>query len=288
MSWLDRIVPQVNGFWHGRSAPGWVEPLRRLYDHELVIVSEGHCKITVQNRTVDCAAGTFLIVPPDKLHVTEADPRQSVYRYCIHFDWIYRPAYPPRGYPVFHPGRIRPALVRHPPSFVPKKLLYGQISEPGEIQALLKRLVAYRASQGVSEHLFCRAVLLEILLRLLAPATKARVDVTDDLRVARLAREALDQPIAQSESIQQVLGKLGFSYAHVCREFHNAYGTTPLQYVNAARVQRAKNLLLDERRTIAEVARLAGFNASAYFDRVFKAQTDMTPRRFRERMLRKT
>lgn len=285
MSWFDKVAPYMHGFWHGRSEPGWVEPLRRLYDHELVIVSEGFCQISVQNRSFNCGAGTFLIVPPDKAHVTMADSRQGVHRYCIHFDWTFRSPCRQRGFPVFHPGRIRPALVHRPPRAVPKKLLCGQIQEPAKIQALLERLVVCWASQSPSERQICRVLLLEILLRLLSPAAGAQADVTDDMRVARLARKALDEPIAQSEAIQQVFGKLGFSYAYVCREFHKAYGTTPLQYVNAARIQRAK-IFLQEGRSIAETAHLAGFNDPAYFARVFKAHTDLTPRRFRERSLR--
>ena len=287
MTWLDMISPQVNIVWRGRNSPGWIEPLRRLYDHELVIVTDGQCRISIENKAVDCVPGTFIIVPPDKPHVTVAGPRANLYRFCIHFDWAYHPPGPAHGFCVFHPGRIKPALVHQPPGFVPEMLVSGQVRKRGEIEVLLKRIVACWTSRNASDRLLCRALLLEILIRLLSPLSDDQQSSPDSLRIAREARRLLDSPISQHESIQRVLESLGYSYAHVCRLFRKAYGTRPLQYVKAARVQGAK-ALLQEGRPVADAARQAGFNDPAYFARVFKAHTSMSPRRFQEISLRHT
>jgi AraC-like DNA-binding protein len=285
MTWLDMISPQVNIVWHGRNDPGWIEPLRRLYDHELVVVTEGCCQITVQDVTLDCGPGSFVIIPADQLHVTVAGPERTLYRYCVHFDWIYQPSGLTHGYCVFHPGHIQPERVHSAPGFMPRKLLRGLLCEPKEIQSLLKRMASAWAHRTAADRLFCRALLLEILIRLLAPSAEEQDDSVDRLRIAREARQLLDETIAQNESIQDRLETLGYSYAHVCRLFQKAYGTRPMQYVNAARVQRAK-ALLQENRTIAEVAHLAGFNDAAYFARVFKAHASLSPRAFRAFSLR--
>ena len=81
--------------------------------------------------------------------------------------------------------------------------------------------------------------------------------------------------------IQEMLGSLGFSYAHLCRIFHAAFGLTPVEYRNTARLEQAKTLLRDSSLTIAEVAYRIGFQDPAYFTRQFRKRNNLGPRQFR-------
>jgi AraC-like DNA-binding protein len=47
------------------------------------------------------------------------------------------------------------------------------------------------------------------------------------------------------------------------------------------RVHQAKRLLLDEKKSITEIAMLVGFSDSGYFSRVFHRETGMSPDAFR-------
>lgn len=280
MSWLDRISPQFNVFWHGQTPPGWIEPARRLYDHELVLVTKGTCRVTIEGKLINCPPGFFVIIPPDTLHVSITLSREKLYRYCLHFDWVYRSPGPLHGHCVFHPGSIKRGLVHRPPAFVPGKLFHGRIEQMGEVTGLLTRLCHRWDSGEAADRVSCRALLLEILLLLLGPRKGKKSPDERSARLARAAKELLDGAVSPDASIQSLLETLGYSHGHICRIFKKAYGTRPMHYLNVVRIERAKALLQDPRYNVGQVARLVGFNDPAYFARIFRRQTGVAPRDF--------
>ncbi len=68
---------------------------------------------------------------------------------------------------------------------------------------------------------------------------------------------------------------------------HQLTGDSPLQLVNRLRVDRAKSLLRETRKTITEVAFDCGFSSSQYFARVFRNFTGMDATGYRERHTQK-
>lgn len=80
-----------------------------------------------------------------------------------------------------------------------------------------------------------------------------------------------------------VLCELCFlSPAQMYRLFKEETGTTPVEYRNRLRVQRACLLLRGRECTIGEIASLLGFESVYYFSRVFKKITGMPPSLWRE------
>ncbi len=285
--WLSIISPQLRIFWHGRNPAKWVEPARRLYDHELVVVTEGTCRITVAGRPYCCEANTFLVVPPDILHETQCVSGHGMHRYCLHFDWIHSDVKLPPGFCVFHPARIPRHLLRLAPSFIPPAVLHGTVRDASETTQLLTRIRDLWQKQDPVRHLLCRGLLLQLLLELLAPAglPPEAAGETADLRLAQRVRHLLQVPFPQTKSIQAEIETLGYSYAHVCRIFKRVYGVRPLFYANVMRVEKAK-VVLKEGGAVEKAARQAGFNDPGYFTRVFHKLTGMTPRVFAARVAR--
>jgi AraC-like DNA-binding protein len=139
----------------------------------------------------------------------------------------------------------------------------------------------WRAGDSI-EFATCRAVLLEILLRLLVPAGLSSVQRHSPS--AQLAKEYLDAA-RSGDSIRHVLESTGYSYAHLCRAFKVAFGLSPLAYLRAGKIERAKQYLTDPHITITAVARLSGFDDLGYFIRIFKHTVGVSPRTFQKRRL---
>jgi AraC-like DNA-binding protein len=99
-------------------------------------------------------------------------------------------------------------------------------------------------------------------------------------RVARYVREHIREPI----SAEAMADLAGMSLAHFSRVFKKASGLTFSEYLTHTRIDLAKHKLRTTDDTIDEIARVSGIENVAYFHRVFKRKTGVTPGDFRRRV----
>ncbi|WP_026732489.1 AraC family transcriptional regulator [Fischerella sp. PCC 9605] len=64
--------------------------------------------------------------------------------------------------------------------------------------------------------------------------------------------------------------------------FKQSMGVTPWQYVMQQRIERAKDLLKQRDRSIANIAFLCGFSSQSHFTQQFRKLTGVTPKKYRD------
>ncbi|PTX96251.1 AraC family transcriptional regulator [Spartobacteria bacterium LR76] len=282
MNWLDRISPRPNILWRGTWPARFVEPARYLYDHELVLVSRGEYLLRVGEQEWEMKPGMFAIIPPAANHVSIVR-KGPVFRSCIHFDWLAEPA-PARPICSYHPRHPAPKKVLAAPVFVPPGCMVGSFRDDGTITAQLDTLFfRWQTGDALNRNL-CRGVLQEILLRLLWPRDRATRPAASSSQLAYAVKEVLDANALKGGSVQTLLADLGCSYAHACRVFHKSFGLTPVAYITAQRLERAKSLLGNSRLTVAEVGYESGFPDTGYFCKRFRQSTGLTPGAYRAKL----
>ena len=75
----------------------------------------------------------------------------------------------------------------------------------------------------------------------------------------------------------------GLSEGHFCRVFKQYTHMRPVEYVTNLRIERAKDLLLQEPRiNVTRIAHQTGFISPSYFSKTFKSKTGMTPEAYRK------
>lgn len=72
-----------------------------------------------------------------------------------------------------------------------------------------------------------------------------------------------------------------YSRQHFCRLFKATTGKSFVEYLNSFRVNVAKNMLINTNEPIYNVYIKAGFSSFSYFNRVFKANTGVSPSEYR-------
>ena len=82
---------------------------------------------------------------------------------------------------------------------------------------------------------------------------------------------------------QRLAKQAGMSVASLCRTFRVYMHTTPANYVNQVRISKAGYLLEHTELSIEEIAASTGFPNRAYFSRVFKKVSSLSPAVFRSR-----
>lgn len=281
--WLEKISPVLRIVGHARHPNGWIEPLRVIYDHELVLVSRGRVLVEIEGKEYQCDENNFIIIPPGAKHVSCELDNKPCFRHWIHFSWV---QYVTDNLPIlsYYPVKPKENLYQLAPKFVPNKIFFGEIQSLSYVIELYARLSEKWNHGSEHDRVICRAIFLELLLELLDThqrLNEGTVAATNIAGKARLVLEKLSRKkIEDCPSIQTALEELGYSYAHLCRMFRRVYGLTPLGYINAIRIERAKLLLRDTELTISQVADRIGFESSAYLSRLFKKQTKMTPSQF--------
>ncbi len=104
----------------------------------------------------------------------------------------------------------------------------------------------------------------------------------------QLVREVisyLDNNYTRDITLDDLEEKTNFNKYYICKKFKKETGTTITNYIIELRINKAKELLLksSEPKRIYEIAAAVGFNDVSYFDRIFKKQTNTTPKEFAER-----
>ena len=92
------------------------------------------------------------------------------------------------------------------------------------------------------------------------------------------ATDHIEKNYAQKVTIEELAELSGYSASHFTREFRNAYGVSPIQYLNHIRITHAKNLIKAGQHTITQIARECGFSNVYYFSSYFKKVTGVSPK----------
>jgi AraC-like DNA-binding protein len=92
----------------------------------------------------------------------------------------------------------------------------------------------------------------------------------------------IDENLGRALSLDQISEEVHLSKFHLARLFREVEGMPPWRYVQQTRIEKAKELLLDEEKSLVEVALEAGFYDQSHLTNVFKKATGQTPGIFRE------
>jgi len=96
------------------------------------------------------------------------------------------------------------------------------------------------------------------------------------------AKRYLSTHLTQEIRITDVADAIGLSPGYLSRLFKRVTGQTMRAYLTCERVRTAQRLLVTDERSIAQIAALLRFCDQSYFTQVFRRQTGLTPRQYRD------
>ncbi|MDR0710185.1 MAG: helix-turn-helix domain-containing protein, partial [Spirochaetaceae bacterium] len=96
------------------------------------------------------------------------------------------------------------------------------------------------------------------------------------------AKEYIDRHYASQDiSLHMVASYVGISPNHLSTVFSQETGENFIEYLTRVRIERAKNLLSATSMKSADIAFETGFNDPHYFSFIFKKNTGLSPREYR-------
>lgn len=109
-------------------------------------------------------------------------------------------------------------------------------------------------------------------------------NATHEPEAVRNAKAFIHQHLAEPMSLEAVAKAVNVSPFHFCKLFKRATGLTFTDFVNRARVEKAKRMLMKPAARITEVAYDVGFQSLSHFNRSFRRIASESPTEFRGRM----
>lgn len=100
-------------------------------------------------------------------------------------------------------------------------------------------------------------------------------------RLARLAHDYIQEHFRTLSSIEQIATHINISYDHLRHVFRSVYGTSLVGSLQQARIEYAKELLINSPLTIKTIAQACGFRNVRYFSTCFRKYVGTPPGAFR-------
>lgn len=99
--------------------------------------------------------------------------------------------------------------------------------------------------------------------------------------VKKAVQYIVDNASNEELELQEVLDYVNMSRATFARHFQRALGQSYTQFVQAIRLETARNMLASTDKPITEIAFASGFSNLSHFNTVFKKRWSMSPRDLR-------
>ena len=245
--------------WH------WHEALEFNY------VVSGRVRVSTTGRSREFEAGEGFFMNSNVLAVMESIGG------CVLESHLFHPVFLSGHFKsVFETRYLNPVIQNRGIDLVP--LIPGG----GEQRLLLQKLRLLAALEHREAEFQTRNLLSEIWLLLLevlknldtdSPRNQERI-----LTMMAYVRDNLDQKL----TLEDIAASAAVSTRECLRCFQNSIGQSPMEYLIRCRIEEAKRLLKNPDRSVTDIALRTGFNSAAYFAKIFKRVTGMTPSQFRE------
>ncbi|MCM3749263.1 AraC family transcriptional regulator [Paenibacillus pasadenensis] len=98
------------------------------------------------------------------------------------------------------------------------------------------------------------------------------------------ATRYLQEHYTDRVTLDELAELLGCSVSYLSRKFKQTVGKSPIDYMIALRIEKAKVLLLGTDATLQEIAESVGFSDDSYLNRMFKKQTGLSLGQFKAKV----
>ncbi len=238
-----------------RGEPGWQWSPPPLPDYDLWWVLEGRGQITLNGESFEIKPGRCFILQPGTVIKATQDLAYRLLVFAVHFEPL-----DPAGLPGFP--------------------FEGQFVQDREFLEIMARHCENFFQRGdASGRLQSASLVQQILLKLWDELQHPRLSAADQ-GIGQLMQTIRLEP-GRSWKVAEMARQAGLSRSQFTRRFQKVAGVPPNTFVIQARLDRARQLLLESDMSLASIAEALGYQDIFFFSRQFKSLTGLAPSHLR-------
>ncbi len=96
------------------------------------------------------------------------------------------------------------------------------------------------------------------------------------------ARRFIDGHFKEHISLEQLAKLVHFNKYYLVHAFARQYGISPINYLNARRIDESKRLLVSTNLSLSQISNLVGFSSPSYFSQSFRKLEGSSPMEYRK------
>ena len=256
-----------------------ISPFSRMY-----LIDEGEAAVYMNKKKYYISAGELFIIPKFTFHMYECDNFMNHYYICF-FDQLIG------GQSLFDNTQIHYQL---PANEMDRMLMLRfielnpncAIQNPDpktydnipDIYTINQNKVNYNLSQEIESN----GILLQLFSRFLGNTQLLESKSRNEYERLTDIFSYIDNHLYQNIHVSDLAEQMCLSSDHFTRIFKQVSGMSPIQYIQAKRIERAQTLLLASRLSIKEIAETVGIPNLSQFSKLFTKETGHSPREYRD------
>ncbi|MBO5503632.1 MAG: AraC family transcriptional regulator [Lachnospiraceae bacterium] len=260
-----------------RMVCGWHEDL------EVLLVEEGEMDFYVDGEAVALSEGDCLLIGPGKMHFGLSRDGSD----CSFLSVLFHPSLITANRKIYSEF-LQPALTD--PAFACVRFP-AETDAAAEITQQLEEILSMKEEEVYGYPLIAAGILSGLLMKHAVPAidtdpvcaeVRARTPaVRTRVRSVQQMLSCIIQNYTEEPSLDEIAESGAQSKSTCCRLFRAYLGQSPVDYLNAYRLQASCKLLAESSLKINDVAAQCGFNNTSYYIRMFQRSYGITPRDYR-------
>jgi len=163
---------------------------------------------------------------------------------------------------------------------------YFRSSHPGQIRNLMDEIILLTEEDNRRE-LLLQSKVLALLDLILSDSKLSDVELGTDYQIITKAKRFIEQHAGERIRLSDIAASVNLSKIYFHNNFTAAVGITPHRYLTECRIETVKKLLWSRELPVSEIAEKSGFCNQQHLNKVFKAETGMTPLEYRKAFQKK-
>ncbi|WP_324616504.1 AraC family transcriptional regulator [Paenibacillus bouchesdurhonensis] len=250
-----------------------------LHDrYELVYIHQGSGSFFINNTLYEKKPGDLFIIPGNTIHHALPDRDEPIVSTAVYF----APA-------LLTTSSLDDSYSHLLCYELARKRKIFKIELSGDLKNITET-----ALENINEEIICqrlgyreaiRLLVCHLLLHINRLSLQEWKEISDSSKIGpqwiRDALRYIDEHPEHRIGLAQLADDANVSPPHFSRVFKQLTAMNVTDYINAKRIIRAKEMLLQSEDKINVVAERCGFDTPAHFHRIFKALTGLTPKEYR-------